>query len=342
MTGRGFSAGPTGLRPGVPEAAIPVVFIAGAGRSGSTLIDRVMGVQPGFLSLGETQFIWERSFAADQLCGCGEPFHRCPFWGQVCERAFATTPDAFPIENALRRKRAVDRKRVLPGLLASGRRPRPGSLLAAYGELLAPLYAAALSCSGARVLIDSSKDARHGLILARLPQVRLHVLHLVRDPRAVAFSWTRERSRPEIHWREEKMPIEGPLTSSGRWMIQNTLAERLAGFAASYRRLRYEDFVAAPAASLLPVLEAAGADRSELGDLLAEKIELRPAHTVSGNPMRFDRGPLRLREDAEWRSAISRHDFRSVTALTWPLLRRYGYDVMPAERRAEREADRGM
>lgn len=314
-------------------SAAPVVFIAGAGRSGSTLIDRVIGVQPGFLSLGETQFIWERSFAEDQLCGCGEPFHGCPFWGEVCEGAFGTSIRDFPIETALRHKRAVDRKRVLPGLVASDR-SRPGPVVDAYGDLLAPLYSTALARSGARVVVDSSKDARHGLILARLPSVRLHVLHLVRDPRAVAFSWTRERSRPEIHWREEKMPIEGFATSSGRWMIQNTLAERLAGFADSYRRIRYEDFVAAPAETLLPVLEDAGAERSELGDLLAGNVMLRPAHTVSGNPMRFAKGPLKVREDAEWRTGLSPRGFRSVTALTWPLLRRYGYDLVPPERRA--------
>jgi hypothetical protein len=287
------------------------------------------------------QFIWERSFADDQLCGCGEPFHRCPFWGEVCERAFATSVGDFPIATALARKREVDGKRILLELITSEHRAG-GSTVASYGELLSPLYAAARSCSGSRVIVDSSKDARHGFILSRLPTIRLHVLHLVRDPRAVAFSWTRKRDRPEIHWRDEKMPIEGYATSSTRWLIQNSLSERLSAFADSYHRVRYEDFVAAPAAAILPVLEAAGAERAELGELLEQKITLRPAHTVSGNPMRFSKGTLEVREDTEWRSALPPRGFRSVTALTGPLLRRYGYEFVPAERPPQSEADRGM
>jgi hypothetical protein len=334
MTGRQGVAGPGRKDPaGEP---IPVLFIAGAGRSGSTLIDRVIGAQPGFLSLGETHFIWQRSFADDQLCGCGEPFHRCPFWNQVCERAFDTSIEDFPVETALRRKRAVDRKGVLAELISADAVARRSSSVASYGELLAPLYDAARACSGSRVLVDSSKDARHGFILARLPSIRLHVLHLVRDPRAVAFSWTRKRDRPEIHWREEKMPIEGYATSSTRWLIQNSLSERLAAFADSYHRVRYEDFVAAPSTSLLPALEAAGAERAELAELLDQQITLRPAHTVSGNPMRFSQGPLEVREDGEWRAALPPRGFRSVTTLTWPLLRRYGYELVPAEREADR------
>jgi hypothetical protein len=53
--------------------------------------------------------------------------------------------------------------------------------------------------------------------------------------------------------------------------------------------------------------------------------DLTTAHTASGNPMRFTTGRLAIRGDDRWRSAMSRQDQRLVTALTLPLLRRYGY-----------------
>ena len=62
--------------------AVPVLFIACAGRSGSTLLDRVIGMQDDFFSAGELRFIWERSFGENQLCGCGAPFDECAFWGR--------------------------------------------------------------------------------------------------------------------------------------------------------------------------------------------------------------------------------------------------------------------
>jgi len=75
------------------------LFIAGAARSGSTLLDRVIGKRDGFCSTGELQFIWRRSFREDQLCGCGVSFtsalsgersrsELCP----CCLRRFARAP----------------------------------------------------------------------------------------------------------------------------------------------------------------------------------------------------------------------------------------------------------
>jgi hypothetical protein len=48
-------------------------------------------------------------------------------------------------------------------------------------------------------------------------------------------------------------------------------------------------------------------------------------HALGGNPIRFrpDRGPLRV--DREWRQQLSPRARRTVTALTAPMLRRYGY-----------------
>ena len=65
-----------------------VLFIAGPGRSGSTLLDLLLGQIDGFCSTGEMRYIWERGFAQNQLCGCGKPFRECEFWTQVVKEAF--------------------------------------------------------------------------------------------------------------------------------------------------------------------------------------------------------------------------------------------------------------
>jgi hypothetical protein len=48
-------------------------------------------------------------------------------------------------------------------------------------------------------------------------------------------------------------------------------------------------------------------------------------HTVAGNPVRMQSGPVTLRVDDAWRGAMSARDRRLVTLLTFPLLARYGY-----------------
>jgi hypothetical protein len=59
---------------------VKVLYIAGSGRSGSTILDNTLGQIDGFFSVGELRYIWERGLIEDRLCGCGERVHQCPFW----------------------------------------------------------------------------------------------------------------------------------------------------------------------------------------------------------------------------------------------------------------------
>lgn len=321
MTGQASGEEPGGRS----HEVIPVLFIAGAPRSGSTLLERVIGTHEGLCCVGESHFIWERSYGENQLCGCGTPFHECDFWAEVSRRTFAVDPAAVDEIAATKQKQAVDRKRYLPWLLLGYRPARYQASLLAYGELLKRLYGAILEVSGARVIVDSSKDPRHGIILAQLPGFEVHVVHLLRDPRAVAFSWTRRKRRPEIHWTDADMPTERVCTTATRWSTHNALVELLARKAASYCRLRYEDFVADPDGALAQILTPHPWASAALEH--DPPVVLKSAHTVAGNPMRFDNGPLRIKLDDEWREAMPYRDRWWVTAATWPLLARYGYPL---------------
>jgi hypothetical protein len=312
---------------GLTEASGPtaVMFIAGTGRSGSTLLERLIGAYDGFWPVGEMRFVWERSFAHNQLCGCGQPFHSCPFWQAVSREAYNRESTDVGHVDANFRKDAIDRIRYAPFLLA-GRRPvHVQRALRSYGEILEPLYDKIRQVSGARVIVDSSKDPTHGLVLSSLHGLSVHVVHLVRDPRAVVFSWGRKRRRPEIHWQEQDMPIERVRTSAGRWSMHNVLAELLSISASSYVRIRYEDFLKDPVSTMRKIMLPFSWVAEQQHSLDRSEIVLEPTHTVSGNPMRFNHGPLAMKVDDEWRTAMARSDRRLVEAITWPLMIRYGY-----------------
>src|ERR1700732_2478155 len=149
---------------------LPVLFITGAARSGSTLLDRVIGMHEGFFSSGELTFIWQRSFRENHLCGCGVPFHDCDFWREVSDSAFGVEPAEVDAEAAEHLKAKVDSKWRVP-YMALPHAPHHQPELLAYSELLARLYSSVLQVSGARVVIDSSKDPRHGLVLSKLPNI---------------------------------------------------------------------------------------------------------------------------------------------------------------------------
>jgi hypothetical protein len=110
-------------------------------------------------------------------------------------------------------------------------------------------------------------------------------------------------------------------------MMHNTMTELLSKSAATYCRLRYEDFVENPDAALSRVLAPYEWTRGQPTELTGKEVVLKPSHTVSGNPLRFKQGALKIGLDDEWRYAMHPRDRQSVMAITLPLLARYGYPL---------------
>ena len=306
-----------------------IVYVAGCSRSGSTLLLRLLGELPGVVAPGELFDVWQRGYLQNQLCGCGAEFHRCPFWREVTERAFGRAPDEVPAARYDRLRRDLLARGGIARLwLPALRSRRYVERLRAYAAVFGRLYEAIGKVADAGIVVDSSKQPRHGWLLREVPGVEVHVVHLVRDPRAVAFSWRRDVARPEIHWRAASMERRSLGQSAMDWDAINLLTPRLRSWAASYTLVRYEDLVRRPASALASAGEALGERWDLEGIVRGGRVNLTPSHTASGNPSRFAAGPTDVREDDEWRLAMATGARFLVTALTAPLLARYGYAVL--------------
>ena len=300
-----------------------VLFIGGLGRSGSTLLDRTLGQVKGIVAVGELVFLWERGLINDELCGCGVAVSLCPFWGAVGEDAFGgwKNLDVVAVEDL---RRQVDRNRFVPLMRAPQIRPTYANNLRRYTEILGRLYAGISRVSGAQVIVDSSKHVSTYELLRRVPGVRRHLVHLVRDPRAVAFSWSRKVQRPDVVDRQAFMPVLSPARSAEKWLLYNTAFDVLRGGGPRLLQ-RYEDVVRAPAAQVRRALLLVGMADAQLPFLDGDRLQLGVAHTISGNPSKFQTGTIDIKVDEEWRQAMPTHDRRVVTALTWPGMVRFGY-----------------
>jgi Sulfotransferase domain len=282
---------------------------------------------PGYCPVGELVFIWERGVRRNDRCGCGERFADCPFWDQVGKAAFGGW-DQADASQAVRLRRAVDRHRNLDRL--AGLR-RPGGLepeIAEYAALTDRLYQAVREVSGACVIVDSSKHVGYALLLRRLPSVDLRLVHLVRRSHAVAYSWSRRVTKPGVGDGTQYMSVHSPSWAVGLWLADNLLYDALGRRTPHASRVRYEDLIADPAAEIGRVIGELGLPAGQALDFLAEPaVELPASHALGGNPMRFQRGKVELRTDDEWRTAMSRPRRVAISAVTWPMLLRYGYPI---------------
>jgi hypothetical protein len=313
---------------GAPERWPKVLYIMGWGRSGSTIMDNLLGEIDGFFSAGELTYLWRRGLTEGRRCGCGEPVGDCHVWSSVLKTAFGEPPtDAVnPAEIAAWQSAHV-RVRHTARLL----RPTPGAPetapgLRSYIKVLSRLYRAIAEVTGARVIVDSSKRPSDAAVLRLVPDISVFYVQLVRDPRAVAYSWTRRKVQPDRDHPAEMVP-HGPVDSTLSWLGWNLAGEALRRRHGVSRSLvvRYEDFVARPREALGDMTELVGEGRPPLPIEGERTARLARNHTVSGNPSRFKTGTIELREDTEWLSRQTGRDRALVTALAMPLLARYGY-----------------
>ena len=314
-------------------AAVTYVYIGGMGRSGSTLISGLLGQLPGVVEVGELRGIW-RAVQTNERCSCGLEVSECGFWHSVGGQAFGGW-DTTMVERMIRSDEAILRHRQLPLLLAG----RPSPDVDAYLMNMAALIHAVRIVSGARVIVDSTKDYPYFLTMKRIDDLNLHLVHLVRDPRGVAFSWTRSVERPEFArhaaLRNTPMARFSVLRSSLEWVARCALFETARAGNTPAERLRYEELVSDPDSAVRRIEGLCRLDDPRGSPEPGSRTN-GPRHTVGGNRIRFRPGPIEVTADEEWRWVMRRRDRWLVNAVTFPLSVPYGYLTGTASQQAGR------
>jgi hypothetical protein len=323
-----------------------VLYIAGWGRSGSTILANSLNELEGYFHIGEFCHVWENAVLNDYPCGCGTPVRECPYWSAVFRKALGRFPSPADARHMISLRRETPSNADILLRRAHTRKP---FALSEYRKRIGDLYAAMAATADARVIIDSSKNPYHLFLLSTIESLNVHVLHLVRDPRATAYSWMRKRLRSDVGGgRSVEMEQFSPVTNSRKWTICNLTIQSMHDRFAGYARLRYEDFVQDPA---LAVESLRGPlhlpDRaSPFGN--NRRIVLTGNHTVWGNPKRTTLGEIEIRPDLEWTEQMSRWDQARASVFSWPLMWHYGYPLLgsslavPPQRPTERAVPHGF
>jgi hypothetical protein len=319
-----------------------VVFLGGLGRSGTTLLERMLGEVPGVCALGEVVHLWQRDIRDNESCGCGANFRDCGFWADIGERAFGGW-DRVDIDAVLRLRARVERTRHIPALAVPRLARSRVSAIRTYADYYARVYRAAAEISGASVIVDSSKHSSLAYCL-RWSGLDLRVVHVVRDSRGVAYSWTKHIARPEaagsgaraaeadpvvVRPRSdaEEMTRYSPGRSAVLWTAHNAAFGLLSRCGVPVQRIQYEHLISSPRATIASIAGFVGikVGHDDLGFLTDDTVTLGTCHSAAGNPMRFLTGEIPLRRDDAWIGALPARQRRLVSAITAPMMGAYGY-----------------
>ena len=295
-----------------------ILLMVGSGRSGSTILGNLLGSVEGFVHVGELHQIWIRGLAESWLCGCGAAVRLCPVWKEIIRRSCGAPDELESVD--------IDdlRLEVYQHLRQPGSNGLPETR---YAAVIESMYQQVADFHGCDVIVDSSKHPIHARLMHALFGDRLYLLHLVRDPRAVAYSWRRQRWHPSAPY-PFLMYRDGVDVTCRAWRQRNEISEQLAArLGPRALRLRYEDFVAEPEVTLARLLDFTG-ERGGVQPAFGNGgVKLVRSHTISCNPATLDHeGSVSIALDNAWRDAMDPEEHATVTGETWDWLLRYGYE----------------
>jgi len=307
-----------------------VLYILGTQRGGTNILGRVLGTIEGVAFAGELRQLWSL-WPRGRPCECGKPYAECEVWSRVLPRLEVSDPNemvrlqgrATPGRNTwMRTKRALRSDKPLS----------PASAEARYARKVADLYREFATASGGSVVVDISKHPVEAALLTKTPGISLFCVQIVRDPRGVVFSreghrLSRRRRRREREGRsgtEHAHPFGATLASLS-WLGRHLASEAVLRRVGEERALlvRYEDFVADPAATLKAVCQLVGVEPRWSSFSQDRTIRMPTVHVAAGRG-RYA-GEVTLAEDEKWKRQLRPIDRRIATILTRPRIHRYGY-----------------
>jgi LPS sulfotransferase NodH len=295
----------------------PTVGIIGSGRSGSTLLEFLLAKNlASARPVGELETLVVRGPRDNEICSCLLPAQDCPMWTSVL-RQLTDDPELASWEAVVEQR--ATRTRWAFAVVASalvrrvaGRPGAGGTHVACY----APVRSALATLSrGSAVVIDNSKTPLHFFALAAGADLDLRVVHLLRRPHAVVWSWKRRKHLPESGSQNWYMEPRSAVASTARW-ASDAIFAALFHFAhpeVGYVRVSYEALCADPDGTV-----AACARALDLPVATLARDDLS-YHVLGGNPARFGGGLDHVILDDEWRARMSATTRVMINVLAMPL-----------------------
>ena len=270
---------------------IDLIYIASNGRSGSTLLDMLLGAQQECFSMGELQILPLEIKYEMQKCSCGQKVPQCPFWSRIIaeHKKEIDGIDYFRKGGSGKVLRGKELKEIIFDHFSSKRLKR----IEEYGRCNRDLMKAVLKNidkehEKVSYLVDASKDPYRLYWLQKSGYFNISVIHIIKHPQGFVYSMTRPYRGLDRFQRSIRMSL--------RWIIENSLIEYISKKIFDkehYHKISYEVLAASPDKTLQALLN----DLHCTSNTRAKIMET--GHAISGNAMRF--GSKKITLDQQWK-----------------------------------------
>ena len=269
-----------------------LIYIAADSRSGSTLLDLLIGNHSEVVSIGELRRLHEH-FNGNYACTCDTLFNTCEFWNAVERRLNGSNQSIVSLQTLIPRSKSVfhDLAYFLPNFilqaLSYGVPWLSRDIKIAENNL--QVVDAVCEETQARYVVDSSKVFKFSRLYHLLRPKLCKTIFLIRDGRGVCYSRSKNGSSLKA--------------SANVWSLVQIKLFFLKLVFPKQNKLTvcYENLCRDPEKEMRRICQFIGIQFEQNCVLLVKHGK----HNICGNPMRFRTDETQIRLDESWMSALT-------------------------------------
>jgi len=297
---------------------IKIIYLMGMGRSGGTIIGRLLGQMRNSVYIGELRYLWQRGFIENWRCSCGEKFSNCDFWQSVIKDINILDKSIFMVKEIHDKYDKTSRyfNLIVNKLLNRKRFFEP------YCRYVEEVYEGISSKTGKNIIVESSRYPSRAISLSCCDKFEIYVIHLIRDPRGVIYSQQKEDKRKSGEYKIF------PLKRIIHWIVTTILSFISQIILKNNVLIKYENFVDKPELTLKMILNKFYLQANYIKQIdEIKEVDLKKIHVFSANENRSISGKIKIKKDEKWKTEMDKRTYLFTTIFTLPLLVLLGYKI---------------
>jgi hypothetical protein len=256
-----------------------IIYIAGFERSGSTILDIMLGNMENHFSAGELSFYPTNGIVDNEFCSCGSKVLDCEFWKRITSRW--NKERLLSIETYNKVQWDNFRNKRLFSLIKN--LYFPDRNFKNFTKDTCLLYQIIWEENGNRVIIDSSKSP-YRLLLFKKIGLYPEVIHVVRKISGVLFSAKKIIHKDPSKGIEMELGNRSTMNVIASWLVNN-LFVCLFSLGLKRKVIHYEQFIHSPENELLKVAQFT----PDYFSLIRQNGPFRADHLVAGGRIRMEK-----------------------------------------------------
>jgi hypothetical protein len=291
-----------------------IVYIAGYGRSGSTILDLLLSNTDEAFGVGELTNLHKSGWINNEFCSCGNRANDCDFWSKIkmnyeCNSKMSI--EEYHLQKTKYEKITTGIFNLMFDYLFQTKK------YSAFKVSTKILYQLIADVSNKSVLIESSKSPLR-LLSLKLMGFNIKTLFLFRNGFSVLNSVRKPLKKDLENGIQQDLDPQSTLKTALSWKINNYMV--LLFCIGDNMKLKYESLIKNPSKIITSIGEYCQIDVKNVLNLISSKESFKKGHAIAGNRLRMSSEIKLIDKPSSSRAYLNFYDYILFYIVNWDLM----------------------